>query len=70
MARRPKRSLAAELQAHQQLAEAASQTCTALVALEPEIAEFMVARKMLDDGVKELQRKREQAATPAVAPEA
>jgi hypothetical protein len=66
MARRPKRTLDAELAAHQRIAEAASATCTALVALEPEIAEFMVARKMLDDGVKELQRKRDEAAAVPV----
>lgn len=66
MARRPKRSLGAELAAHQRIADAASMLCSSLVALEPEIAEFMVARKMLDDGVTELQRKREAAAAAPV----
>lgn len=50
MARRPKRTLTEELTQHAALAASARDTAGALAQLQPDVAEFIVARRMLEDG--------------------
>jgi hypothetical protein len=71
VARRPKRSLVEELDIHRSIAIAAHTTCAALEGLHPDVSEFVVARKMLDDACKELDRRiADQIATPQPVAEA
>lgn len=70
MARRPKRNYADELVQLAAIANGARTTCAALVVLCPEIAEFLVARKMLEDAGAELQRKLAEVRASEVAPAA
>lgn len=50
MARRPKRSLTDELTHHATVAAATRDAAGALALMQPDIPEFAVARRMLDDG--------------------
>lgn len=68
MARRPKRSLVEELTQHAAIAAATRDQAAALAVLQPEIAEFVVARRMLDDGLADLLSRRNEAAAAVQAP--
>ena len=49
MARRHRRSRAEELDAHVRIGKAAAELCTALIGMEPQVPDFMFARKVLLD---------------------
>lgn len=57
MARRPKRTLVEELEAHESLALSQHTAVAVLAALQPDVAEFGMARVMLDAGVEKLRER-------------
>lgn len=70
MARRRPRTRAQELEAHVTIAKAGAELCAVLMQVEPQASEFMVARKMLLDGVTALEQQQKAAEAPAGEPKA
>jgi hypothetical protein len=66
MARRKPRTRQAELLEHERLASACVEILTALVALEPNVPDFMYARKVVLDGRALLEQERQALATAPV----
>ncbi len=65
--RRIRRSRALEIEAHVVVARAAAELCTALMASEPQVPDFMFARKVILDGIALLEQEQKAAVTPPPA---
>jgi hypothetical protein len=68
MARRPPRSRAQELQAHVNIGTAAEALCRALVFMEPHVHHFDYARRVILDGIAQLEQEQKAAEAPAAEP--
>lgn len=68
MARRRPRTRAQELEAHAVIGRAAAELCEFLMQVEPQIADFQFARRILIDGVAQLDDARLAEEAQATAP--
>lgn len=67
MSRRPRRTRAEELDAHAKIGTAAAELCRALIVLEPQLGDLVFARKVILDGVAQLELEQQAAVAPAPA---
>jgi hypothetical protein len=65
MSRRPRRTRAEELDAYRAIAKAAAELCAVLSMVEAQVHHFDYARKVILDGVSQLEQEQKAATAPA-----